>query len=144
MSAGSSWFFWAFLSAVFAAMTAIFAKLGLKGMDSDFAAFLRSAMIIFILGLFVLYAGKWSNPLELSARNWTFLALSALATGGSWVCYFRALSSGDVSRVAPVDKLSLVLVALFSVFLLGERPTPVQWSGIGLVSAGVLVLSLSR
>ena len=114
MATSSSWFYWAVLSAVFAALTAIFAKIGIQGVDSDLATLIRTAIIIVVLSLFVVYAGKWSNPFELSGKTWLFLTLSGLATGASWVCYFRALKIGEASKVAPVDKLSLVLVAIFA------------------------------
>jgi len=140
----SGWFAWALLSAVFAAMTAIFAKLGLAGIDADMATLVRVVIIFFVLALFVMATGKWSNPLAFKADTWTFLALSGLATGASWVCYFRALKLGDASRVAPIDKFSVVLVALFAVAFLGERPVAKDWLGIGLVAAGVIVLSLRR
>lgn len=104
------WFFWALLSAVFAALTAIFAKIGLEGVDSDLATLVRTAIIIGVLAGFVYFTGKWSNPFLLSSRTWLFLVLSGLATGASWVCYFRALKIGDASKVAPVDKFSLLLV----------------------------------
>ncbi len=93
----NDWFFRAVLSAVFAALTAIFAKLGLEGVDSDFATLIRTFVIVFVLTLFVYFAGKWSNPFALSQRTLLFLALSALATGASWVCYFRALKVGGLS-----------------------------------------------
>lgn len=140
----SGWFAWALLSAVFAALTAIFAKLGLAGIDSDMATLVRVVIILGVLGVFVGFTGKWVNPLQLSARTWSFLALSGLATGASWVCYFRALKLGQASKVAPVDKLSLVLVALFAVLFLGERPAPREWAGIAMVAAGVVVLSIAR
>ena len=139
-----SWFFWAALSAVFAALTAIFAKIGIEGVDSDVATLVRTVIVVVVLTAFVWYAGKWSNPLQLPGKTWVFLALSALATGASWVCYFRALQLGEASKVAPVDKFSLVLVALFAVAFLGERPGLRDWLGIGLVAGGVLVLSLKR
>jgi len=142
--AASNWFFWALGSAVFAALTAIFAKIGIKGVDSDLATLIRTAVIIVVLAAFVGAAGKWSNPLELSARTWIFLVLSGLATGASWVCYFRALKIGDASQVAPVDKLSLVLVAVFAFAFLGERPSLREWIGIAMVGAGVLVLALKK
>jgi bacterial/archaeal transporter family protein len=106
--AGAQWFYWALWSAVFAALTAIFAKLGLEGVDSDLATLVRTAVIIVVLAGFVAATGKWSNPLTLAPSTWLFLVLSGLATGASWVCYFRALKIGDASKVAPVDKLSLV------------------------------------
>jgi len=135
------WFFWAVLSAVFAALTAIFAKVGIKGVDSDMATLVRTAIIIIVLAAFVWFAGKWSNPFGLPARTWLYLGLSAVATGASWVCYFRALQLGEASKVAPVDKLSLVLVAIFAFTFLGERPSLREWSGIAMVAAGVLVLA---
>ncbi len=144
MTASPSWFYWAMLSAVFAAMTAIFAKIGIKGVDSDLATLVRTAIIIVVLFAFVGFAGKWSNPFELSGKTWLFLTLSALATGASWVCYFRALQIGDASKVAPVDKFSLVLVAIFAFTFLGERPSLRDWGGIALVASGVLVLAIRR
>ena len=138
------WFFWAALSAVFAALTAIFAKVGIEGVDSDLATLVRTVIVVLVLAAFVAYAGKWSNPLQLPGKTWVFLTLSALATGASWVCYFRALQLGEASKVAPVDKFSLVLVAVFAFVFLGERPSGSDWLGIALVAAGVLVLALRR
>ncbi|MEB2364331.1 MAG: EamA family transporter, partial [Bryobacterales bacterium] len=108
MATSTSWFFWAALSAIFAALTAIFAKIGIHGVDSDLATLVRTIVILFVLSAFIWFAGKWSNPFELPARTWLFLGLSGLATGASWVCYFRALQIGDASKVAPVDKFSVV------------------------------------
>ena len=144
MSTPSPWFYWALLSAVFAALTAIFAKIGIQGVDSDYATLIRTAIIIVVLSAFVWLVGKWSNPLELSSKNWLFLGLSGLATGASWVCYFRALQAGEASKVAPVDKLSLVLVAIFAFAFLGERPSLREWTGIAMVAGGVLVLAFKR
>ena len=140
----NDWFFWAVLSAVFAALTAIFAKIGLQGVDADFATLIRTFVIIFVLALFVYFAGKWSNPFALSQKTWIFLTLSGLATGASWVCYFRALKMGEASKVAPVDKLSLVLVAVFAFWFLDERPSIREWAGIMMVAAGVVVLAFKR
>jgi len=142
MGTSTGWFFWAALSATFAALTAIFAKIGIQGVDSDLATLIRTLIIVVVLSTFVWFTGKWSNPLSLSPRTWLFLGLSGLATGASWVCYFRALQIGDASKVAPVDKFSLVLVAVFAFAFLGERPSLREWSGIGLVATGVLVLAL--
>jgi len=139
-----NWFVWAVLSACFAALTAIFAKIGLEGIDSDFATLVRTVVILAVLAGFVTCAGKWSNPTELRPKTVLFLVLSGLATGASWVCYFRALKIGDASKVAPIDKLSVVLVALFAVVFLGERPGARDWLGILLVGAGVVVLGLKR
>ncbi len=144
MTTSTSWFYWAILSAVFAALTAIFAKIGIQGVDSDLATLVRTAIIIVVLSLFVWFAGKWSNPFALSSKTWLFLGLSGLATGASWVCYFRALQVGEASKVAPVDKLSLVLVAVFAFAFLGERPSLREWSGIAMVAAGVLLLAFKR
>ena len=141
MSNTSPWFFWAVLSAVFAALTAIFAKIGIKGVDSDLATLVRTGIIIIVLSAFVWFAGKWSNPFEPPARTWLFLGLSGLATGASWVCYFRALQLGEASKVAPVDKMSLVLVAIFAFTFLGERPSVREWAGIAMVAGGVMVLA---
>ncbi|MCC6916943.1 MAG: EamA family transporter [Nitrosomonas sp.] len=142
MMTPESWFFWALLSAVFAALTAIFAKIGVQGVDSDLATLVRTVIILFILSGFIWVTGKWSNPFELPAKTWLFLGLSALATGASWVCYFRALQIGDASKVAPVDKFSLVLVAVFAFAFLGERPSWNEWLGIALVATGVLTLAI--
>jgi bacterial/archaeal transporter family protein len=144
MSTPSGWFFWAALSACFAALTAIFAKIGIQGIDSDFATLIRTVIIVFVLAVFVWYTKKWSDPRTLPPRTLLFLSLSALATGASWVCYFRALQLGEASKVAPVDKFSLVLVAVFAFAFLGERPSAREWLGIGLVAGGVLVLALKR
>ena len=140
----TTWLYWALLSAVFAALTAIFAKIGIQGVDSDLATLVRTAIIIVVLAVFVWGTGKWSNPLALSSKTWLFLGLSGLATGASWVCYFRALQIGDASKVALVDKLSLVLVAVFAFAFLGERPSMREWLGIAMVAGGVLVLALKR
>jgi len=139
-----NWFLWALLSAVFAALTAIFAKLGLEGVDSDLATLVRTVIIFVVLAGFLSATGKWRNPFELPVRTWWFLILSGLATGASWLCYFRALKIGEAYKVAPVDKLSVVLVVLFAVAFLNERPSLREWLGIFLVSAGVLILAIRR
>ncbi len=138
----ATWLPWALLSAVFAALTAIFAKIGLEGIDSDYATLLRTVVIVLTLGALIYATGKWQSPWVLPSKSVVFLVLSALATGASWLCYFRALKIGPASQVAPVDKLSVVLVALFAVAALGERPGGREWAGIALVGAGVLLLSL--
>jgi transporter family protein len=144
MAATATWLPWALGSALFAALTAVLAKVGLEGIDSDFATLIRTVVIVGVLGSFVAATGKWRNPLELPPRSMSFLALSALATGASWVCYFRALKVGEAAKVAPVDKLSVVLVAVLAVAFLGERPSMREWFGIALVTTGVLVLALRR
>lgn len=140
----ATWFYWALASAFFAALTAIFAKVGLQGIDSDFATFIRTLVIVAALALFLSYTGKWQGVGGFSSKNWTFLILSGLATGASWLAYFKALQLGNASQVAPVDKFSLVLVALLAVVFLDERPSAQEWLGIGLVAAGVLTLALKR
>ena len=103
MLAMTNWFIWALLSAVFAALTAIFAKIGLEGVDADLATLIRTVVILIVLAGFVSCTGKYRNPFELHSKTWIFLVLSGLATGASWVCYFRALKVGDASKVAPVE-----------------------------------------
>jgi transporter family protein len=132
------------MSAVFAALTAIFAKVGLEAVDADLATLVRTVVILVVLAGFVYFAGKWRNPFEFSSRTWLFLMLSGLATGASWVCYFRALKIGEASKVAPVDKLSLLLVAVFAVLFLNERPSLREWVGILMVGAGVFVLAFKK
>ena len=144
MAASTDWFFWAAMSACFAALTAIFAKIGVQGVDADLATLLRTFVIVFVLAAFVGFTGKWSDPFAISRKTWLFLGLSALATGASWVCYFRALQQGDASKVAPVDKFSLVLVAVFAFAFLGERPALREWVGIAMIATGVLVLAIRR
>ncbi len=130
MTSSAPWIYWALASAVFAALTAIFAKIGLAGVDSDFATLIRTAVIIAVLALFVFATGKWSDPLALSGRTWLFLVLSGLATGISWVCYFRALKVGPASQ--------------FAFVFLDERPSQREWLGITLVGLGVLILGFKR
>lgn len=144
MLSASNWFFWALLSAVFAALTAIFAKVGLEAVNSDLATLIRTFVIMIVLTGFVHVTGKWSNPFDLPSKTWLFLVLSGLATGASWVCYFRALKIGEVSKVAPIDKLSLVLVTIFAFAFLNERPSVREWVGILMVAGGALVLGFKR
>ncbi|KAF1712489.1 transporter [Pseudoxanthomonas kalamensis DSM 18571] len=144
MATQSHWFFWALSSAVFAALTAIFAKVGLQGVDSDFATLIRTAFILLVLMMFVSVTDKWQSPSTLSPATWGWLLASALATGASWICYFRALQAGNTSPVAAVDKLSLVLVAVFAFAFLHERLNLREWLGIALVSAGIITLAFKR
>ncbi|WFR97140.1 EamA family transporter [Rhizobium tumorigenes] len=137
-----SWVFWAILSAAFAALTAIFAKIGISGVNSDLATLIRTMVIIVILAAIVTATGQWQAPSTISAKTWLFLGLSGLATGGSWIAYFRALKLGDAARVAPIDKLSIVLVAIFGVVFLGEKLGVVNWLGVALIASGALLLAL--
>ncbi|MGN6306939.1 MAG: EamA family transporter [Mesorhizobium sp.] len=137
----SSWQFWAVLSAVFAALTAIFAKVGVEAVDSDLATFIRTLVIVAVLAAILAGMGKLQTPGAISGRTWLFLILSGLATGASWLCYFRALKLGDAARVAPIDKLSVVLVAVFGALFLGERLGAVNWLGVGLIAAGAVLVA---
>ena len=141
---GDSWVFWALLSAAFAAATAVLAKAGSADIDPDLATLIRTAVVLLCLLLLVTATGKWNLTEPLSRRTVLLLVLSGIATGASWLCYFRALKAGEVSKVAPVDKLSVVLVAVFAVVFLRERLNVREWLGVGLVAAGVVVLALKR
>jgi transporter family protein len=136
-----SWQFWALLSATFAALTAIFAKVGIEQINSDFATFIRTIVILFVLGGILIGTGQWQPPSSVSGRTYLFLALSGLATGASWLCYFRALKLGEAARVAPLDKLSVVLVALFGVLFLGEKLAMPNWIGIALIASGAVLVA---
>jgi len=138
----SSWIFWALLAAVFAALTAIFAKVGIEHIDSDLATFIRTGVIIVTLGFILFATGKFNTPGPISARTWTFLVLSGLATGASWLCYFRALKIGEAARVAPIDKLSVVMVAIFGALFLGEKLSALNWVGVALIGAGAIFVAL--
>src|SRR5579871_3358680 len=137
----SSWQVWAVLSAVFAALTAIFAKVGVEGINSDLATLIRTAIVLITLSLILFATGQLMSPGPVSAKSWLFLVLSALGTGASWLCYFRALKLGPATLVAPIDKLSVVLVALFGVVFLGERPSLQGWIGIILIAAGAVLVA---
>jgi transporter family protein len=138
----STWQFWAFGAAVFAALTAIFAKVGVENVNSDFATFIRTVVILAALGFILLATGQFQSPGSVSPRTYVFLVLSGLATGASWVCYFRALKIGQASQVAPIDKLSVVLVALFGAVFLGEKLTLPNWIGVALIAAGAVLVAL--
>lgn len=138
----SAWQFWALLSAAFAALTAIFAKVGVENVNSDFATFVRTLVIICVLAGILSMFGEWQSPALVGRRTYAFLVLSGLATGASWVCYFRALKIGEAARVAPIDKLSVVLVALFGVAFLGERLSALNTIGIGLIAAGAVLVAV--
>lgn len=137
-----TWQSWALLSAAFAALTAIFAKIGVSDINSDMATLIRTVIILCVLALFVVATGQWQELSGITSRTWLFLTLSALATGASWACYFRALKIGDAARVAPVDKLSIVLVAVFGVLILGERLSAANWLGVGLCAAGIILVAM--
>ncbi|OWV84711.1 transporter [Rhizobium sp. N122] len=137
----TSWPLWALLSAGFAALTAIFAKVGVENVNSDFATFIRTIVILLAATMMVSISGSWQEPSSVSSRSWLFLALSGLTTGASWICYFRALKLGDAARVAPIDKLSVVFVAVFAVLFLGERLTPPNWLGVVMIAGGAVLVA---
>jgi transporter family protein len=140
-SAFASWQFWAVLSAVFAALTAIFAKVGVENINSDFATLIRTVVILLVLGAIVAATGQ-AQPLgSISGKTYAFLVLSGLATGASWLCYFRALKLGNAAQVAPIDKLSVVLVAIFGVIFLGERLVAANWLGVALIAVGAVLVA---
>jgi bacterial/archaeal transporter family protein len=136
-----SWQVWALLSAAFAALTAIFAKIGVEDINSDLATFIRTIVVLVSLALILFATGKFTAPGPISARSWIFLLLSGLGTGASWLCYFRALKLGPATLVAPIDKLSVVMVALFGVAFLGERPSLNGWLGVALIAAGAVLIA---
>jgi transporter family protein len=142
MTALSSWQLWAVFSAVFAALTAIFAKIGVENVNSDFATFIRTIVILGCLAAFLAATDQFQSPGSISSRTYAFLVLSGLATGASWVCYFRALKLGNAAQVAPIDKLSVVLVAVFAAAFLGERPSLPTWLGISLIATGAVLIAI--
>lgn len=141
MSLWSSWQVWAGLSAVFAALTAIMAKIGVENVNPDFATFIRTIVILMTLALILFATGQFQSPGSVTPRTYVFLVLSGLATGASWICYFRALKIGEAAKVAPIDKLSVVLVAIFGVIFLGERLSGPNWLGVALIAAGAILVA---
>ena len=137
----SAWPFWALLSAAFAALTAIFAKVGVEGVNSDLATFLRTLVVVAVLALILTAFGEWRPFNTIGGRTYVFLVLSGLGTGASWLCYFRALKLGDAARVAPIDKMSVVLVAVFGVVFLGERLSGTNWLGVALIAVGAILVA---
>ena len=142
MSAFSSWQTWAVLSAIFAALTAIFAKVGVENVNSDLATLIRTVVVLLSLALIVYATDQLQDPSTISGRTYLFLVLSGLGTGASWLCYFRALKLGNAGQVAPVDKMSVVLVAIFGVLLLGEKLSLLNWAGVALIALGAVFVAL--
>ncbi|MEM8592152.1 MAG: EamA family transporter [Pseudomonadota bacterium] len=138
-----SWLFWAILAAVFAALTAILAKVGVGGVNSNYATFIRTVVVVLALGLLVWVTGETQPLGTLPSKTLIFLVLSGLATGASWLCYFRALQLGQAAQVAPIDKLSVVLVAVIGVVFLGEKLSAVGWSGVALIGAGAVLVAVA-
>jgi transporter family protein len=137
----ASWQFWAILSAGFAALTAIFAKVGVENVNSDYATFIRTIVILIAFTVILFSFGEMQSPLGVPPRTYLFLTLSGLATGFSWLCYFRALKLGNAGQVAPIDKLSVVLVAVFGVLFLGEKLSLMNWLGIALIGGGAILVA---
>jgi len=141
MTFPSGWVAWALLSAFFAALTAIFAKIGVANINSDLATFIRTIVVVVVLGSILLARDLFQPIGSISLRTYLFLALSGLATGASWLCYFRALQIGEAALVAPIDKLSVVLVAIFGVAFLREQLTLVNWAGIAMIASGAILVA---
>ena len=144
MNFNSNWILFALGSAFFAALTAIFGKLGVIGFNSNVATFIRTIVILIVTAGIISLRSEWQKPGSIDASSWLFLVLSGIATGLSWLCYYRALQLGPVTKVAPIDKLSVVLVALFGVVFLGERPSMNGWLGIALIAAGAVIIVVKR
>ena len=141
-NSGWGWLSFALLSAVFAALTNIFGKIGVADIPSNMATFVRVVVILIVTLLIVYSRGEWRSPSEMPARTLIFLVLSGIATGLSWLCYYRALQLGQASLVGPVDKLSVLLVMLMGVMFLGEKLTARQWLGGAAILLGVILLAL--
>ena len=137
-----AWLFWALLSALFAALTAIFAKVGVSEVHPDVATFVRTFVVLAAVAIILFTTQQIQSLRTISGRAWLFLVLSGLATGASWLCYFRALQLGEAARVAPIDKLSVVLVALLGVAILGEELSPLHWLGVGLIAVGAALVAI--
>jgi transporter family protein len=140
----TNWLFWALLSAFFAGVTAILAKIGVAAIDSNLATAIRTSVVLVFTWLIVFIASPRVNLSSISNHTWLFLILSGLATGLSWLCYFRALQLGEASRVAPMDKLSILFVLIFAATFLHERLTGPQYLGAGLILCGSILLGLKH
>jgi len=138
-----TWLSWALLSAAFAAATALLAKVGIEGVDSNLATAIRTTVILLFTWGIAIALDKHHGLAHIGRRSWVFLVLSGVATGLSWLCYFRALQMGPASSVAPVDKLSVVLVIVFAAIFLGERLTLLKIAGGSLIALGALILALA-
>ena len=139
-----TWLTWALLSAVFAAATALLAKVGISGIDSNLATAIRTTVILIFTWAIAIALEKHNALADISRRSWLFLVLSGIATGLSWLCYFRALQLGPASSVAPIDKLSVVIVILCAWLFLGEHLNPLKLAGGSLITAGAILVAFSR
>jgi transporter family protein len=138
-----SWFIWALLSAVFAAATAILAKIGVARVEPNLATAVRTSVVVVFTWIIAVSLGSHTGLAHIDRKSWLFLAASGLATGLSWICYFRALSLGEASKVAPIDKLSVVFVILLAWPLLGEAIDARKLVGGVLIAAGAIILALA-
>lgn len=138
-----SWQVWALAAAGFAALTALFAKVGVEDVPSDFATFIRTVVVVAVLILILTATNQWHPFGSVSRKSYVFLTLSGLATGGSWLCYMRAMKLGDAARVAPIDKLSVVLVAIFGALFLGERLSALNWLGVTFIALGAILVAVA-
>jgi transporter family protein len=129
------------MSAFFAALTAIFGKIGVEHVNADFATFIRTVVIIATLAAMLWLTGQYQPLTSISGRTYVFLGLSGLATGASWLCYYRALQAGNASQVAPLDKLSVVMVAIAGVVFLGEELSPGNWLGVAMIAGGAVLVA---
>ncbi|MDD6160585.1 MAG: EamA family transporter [Oscillospiraceae bacterium] len=136
------WAVFALLSALFAALTSILAKVGIEGVPSNLATALRPVVVLVFAWAMVFITGQQGGVLAISKKSWIFLILSGLATGLSWLCYYRALQLGQVSKVVPIDKLSVVFTLVLAFLFLHEKFTPKSAIGVALITAGTLVMVL--
>ena len=142
MNLRESWLLFALGSAFFAALTALFGKLGVAGINSNLATFIRTVVILLVTAGILSLRSEWARPSGLSWQTWLFLVLSGIATGLSWLCYYRALQLGPVSKVAPIDKLSVAFVIVLGLLVLGEKPSWPTLVGGALILAGALVIAI--
>lgn len=140
MNALPDWILYSLGSAFFASLTAIFVKLGVGSMNSNLASFFRTVVILLVTAAIVSWRGEWQKPESVAPSSWVYLILSGLATGLSWLCYFRALQSGPVSGVAPLDKLSVAFTIVLALIIIGEKPSWPMAIGATLIVAGSIVI----
>ena len=136
------WFIFAILSAIFAALTSILAKIGIEGVNSNLATAVRTIVVVFMAWLMVFVTGSQNGFMDISKKSWIFLILSGLATGASWLCYYKALQIGEASKVVPIDKLSIVITVALAFLFLGEQITLKTFIGCSLIAVGTFVMIL--
>ena len=136
------WFIFAILSAIFAALTSILAKIGIEGVNSNLATAVRTIVVVLMAWLMVFITGNQNGLMDISKKSWIFLILSGLATGASWLCYYKALQIGEASKVVPIDKLSIVITVALAFLFLGEQITLKTLIGCSLIAVGTFVMIL--